>query len=329
MGKLTRRAIVLAALCVGLLAALLAYLFLNQEKVQAAKMTEPVQVVITTEAIPARTMIEPSMVREAMRPVATLPTNSATSVREVLGQVTTVALKADSPVERAAIAAPNASLGLAYVVPEGMRAVTVALDPIIGVAGFLKAGDHVDVLATFEVDKVAVTKTVLQDVELLAIGPDVVPQQVKSDNSNNARPKEQPNATLSLYPGDAEKLILAESQGKLRLTLRSQGDSVKVVLAGIRSDSLTGMSPSRGAGAAAPRPAPAARIMPAGYTSPAFYGNYPTLGSSMFRGQIGESRPQSVSLGERVKIAPSALDQPVTVETVRGTKAETVDVKPE
>jgi pilus assembly protein CpaB len=325
MGKLTRRTIVLAALCAGLLAALLAYLFLNQEKVQAARMTEPVQVVITTQAIPARTVIEPSMVREATRPVATLPVNSATSVREVLGQVTVAALKADAPVERAAVAAPNASLGLAYIVPEGMRAVTVALDPIIGVAGFLKAGDHVDVLATFDVDKVAVTKTVLQDVELLAIGPEVVPQQVKSDNSNNARPKEQPNATLALYPGDAEKLILAESQGKLRLTLRPMGDAAKVVLAGIRSDSLIGISPSRSGAAARPT----AHVMSTGYTSPAFYGNYPPLGSSLYRNQLSESKPQAVTFGERVKISPDVLDQPVTVETVRGTKTDTVDVQPE
>lgn len=312
MGKVTRRMVVLAALCAGLLAALLAYLFLEREKVQAARATEPVQVVVATQDIPTRTVIEPGMVREATRPVVTLPTNPATSTSEVIGRVTVTSLAAEQPVQREAVAAPSASLGLAYIVPEGMRAVTVAIDQIIGVAGFLKAGDHVDVLATFEVDELGVTKTVLQDVELLAIGPEIVPEdQNRPASAKEGRPKEQPNATLALVPGDAEKLILAGSQGKLMLTLRAKGDNQQVALVGVRSDSLTGLSPWSRSAAAAPRPA--ARVLPAGYTSPAFFG----------------TAPQPVTFNERVKISKDELDKLVTVETVRGTKASTVEVMPE
>jgi pilus assembly protein CpaB len=324
MTKLTRRTIVLAALCAGLLAALLAYLFLDRERVQAAKMTEPVQVVVATQDIPARTVVAPGMVRDAMRPIATVPPNTAASVREVVGRVTVAAVTAEEPIQRSAIALRTASLGMAYVVPEGMRAVAVALDPIIGVAGFLKAGDHVDVLATFEVEKVSVTKTVLQDVELLAIGPDVLPEEVNKPRSNNdARPKQQPNATLSLNPGDAEKLILAEAKGKLRLTLRPMGDAARVALSGVRSDALIGVQPASSRGSYAARPA--AAIMSTGYPllSPP-----PRLGSSLFRGDIGDSGPQPVTFGNRVKISRQTLEPPVSVETVRGTKSETVEVQP-
>jgi pilus assembly protein CpaB len=314
----------LAALFAGLLAALLAFYFLNQEKAQAAKMTEPVQVVVATQDIPARTVIQPGMVREATLPAATVPPNPAASVSEVMGRVTIAALAAQEPVQRAAVAAPSASLGLAYVVPEGLRAVTVALDPIIGVAGFLKAGDHVDVLATFEVDKLAVTKTVLQDVELLAIGPEILPAEVdKPSSERDAKPKEQPNATLALDPQNAEKLILAESQGKLQLTLRPMGDDGIVSLAGVRSDALIGLRP-QAATAVAAAPRPSANVMSVGYTSPAFMG-----GSGLYSQRLSEARPEPVTFAGRARIAGDELERAVAVETVRGTEKTTVSVRSE
>jgi pilus assembly protein CpaB len=312
---------VLAALCVGLLAALLTYLFLTREKARAEQMTQPVQAVVATQAIPPRTVVEPGMVREATRPIGTLPANTAGSVNEVVGQVTVVALAPQQPVQRNMVAARNASLGLEYVVPEGMRAVTCALDPIIGVAGFLKAGDHVDVLATFEVDKLAVTKTVLQDVELLAIGPEVLPEEV-GKSSKEGRPKEQPNATLALMPDDAEKLILAESKGKLRLTLRPMGDAAKVALSGVRSDSLIGLRPASSDAASRA----SARVMSTGYTSPAFYSRPAPIGAGLFGSSLSERAPQPVTFGNGVKIAK---DQSVSVETIRGTQSATVEVRPE
>lgn len=310
MTKLTRRSVVLAALCMGLLAALLAYVFLQREKVRAAQSSEPVMVVVATQDIPVRTMIEPDMVRETTRPVGTLPANCAASVREVIGGVTTAALAEDQPVQRAAVSPPTASLGLAYVVPKGMRAVTVALDSIIGVAGFLKAGDRVDVLATFEVnkmgvDKVGVTKTVLQYVELLAIGPEIRPEEVARPASEKAaRPKEQPNATLAVTPQEAEKLILAESEGKLRLVLRPAGDDMWINLAGMRSDALSGVRPtSRTRTATASRPTTTAR--------PA------------------RSTPSPVVKKVAAQPIRGTKKTGTTVDTFHGTKKTTVEVSPE
>jgi len=271
-----------------------------------------VTVVVATQDIPVRTVIEPGMVRETTRPVGALPANCAISVREVIGGVTTAALATDQPVQRAAVAAPTASLGLAYVVPEGMRAVTVAVDPIIGVAGFLKAGDRVDVLATFEVnkmgvDKVGVTKTVLQYVELLAIGPEISPEEVARPPSEKAaRPKEQPNATLAVTPQEAEKLILAESEGRLRLVLRPAGDEMFVTLAGVRSDALIGIRPaSRTRTATASRPRPTTTARPA------------------------RSTPSPVVKKVTVQPIRGTKKTGVTVDTFHGTKKTTVEVSPE
>lgn len=179
--RLMRLSIVLISLCVGLLAALLTYQYLNRERTRAALQARSVTVVVAAKPIAARTVIEAAAVREEARPAATLPPNCATAVDEVIGQVAVSSLQASEPIARSAVAPRTASLGLAYAVPKGMRAVAVALDPIIGVAGFLKPGDRVDVVATFTVDDMKVTRTVLQDVTLLAIGPEIRPEQEVAD----------------------------------------------------------------------------------------------------------------------------------------------------
>jgi pilus assembly protein CpaB len=316
MSKLTftRRAAVLAAMCAGLLAALLAYLFLERQKARAAELTQPVHVVIAKQDISARTVIESYMVEPAVRPVGTLPRNTASYVYEVVGKVAVSSLPAGQPIQRSQVAVKSAALGLAYVVPSDMRAVTVALDPIIGVAGFAKAGDRVDVLATFQVDKISVTKTVLQNVELLAVGPEVRPTEVRRTAGGPEGPRERPNATLSVSPQQAEKLILAESRGKLRLALRPVDDDSLVALKGITTTQLIGIAPQT---STPPLPSEQQRsTMPAAYPSPAFAATAPRF--SPFAGLLPQLAPAAQG---------GAARQPGHfVEVVRGTEKSAVGV---
>lgn len=256
--SLSRTSLVLIALCMGLLAAFFTFQFLARERARAARYARPVTVVVATMAIPARTIVSAVSVAEVERPAGQLPANCATTLDEVVGQVALSTLNVDEPIRRSKLASPSASLGLAYAVPDGMRAVAVALDPLIGVAGFLKPGDRVDVVATFEVNDAKVTRTVLQDVLLLAIGSSIRPEEEKrSAMERDARAKEQPNATLAVTPEQAEKLILAETDGKLRLTMRSAVDQHYVSLQGVRSDALTGIPPEKPARTSStPPPAP-------------------------------------------------------------------------
>lgn len=304
--RLTRTSIILISLCAGLLAALLTYRYLIKERTRAAHMTRPVTVVVATKPIAARTVIEPAAIRVQARPAATLPPNCATSVDEVIGQVAMAPLMEGEPIARGAIAPRTASLGMAYAVPTGMRAVAVALDPIIGVAGFLKPGDRVDVVATFTVDEIKVTKTVLQDVTLLAIGPEIRPeQQVRTASVSNARPREQANATLAVSPTQAEKLILAEAGGRLRLTLRPADDRTIVQLTGIRSDALIGTRPAsvaRTSATSAARPNP-----PAAHTNAITH----QLVS------VPASKPRNT---------PPPVRSHDTVQTIRGVHSTVVDV---
>jgi pilus assembly protein CpaB len=315
MKSISRRTVFLAAVCAGLLAALLVFLFIDAQKTRAAQMVERVPVVVAARDIAARTVIEPDMIRVERRTAVQLPSNSLSSVEQARGKVALEMIGAGDPVVGTSVAARNASLGLAYVVRPDMRAVTVALDPIIGVAGFLKPGDHVDVLATFVVDDISVTKTVLQNVELLALGPEALPTEVKSKAGQNSEARQQPNATLSVTPEQAEKLILAESRGKLRLSLRSVGDDVKVALHGVNTVSLIGIAPKSGSSYAAPAVRERPPVSSVGYTSPAFYGGMrpffdkprvPALGvASAFEGVAGGKEVEVVRGTEKTVVRVS------------------------
>lgn len=102
--------------------------------------------------------------------------------------------------------------GLSYNIPEDKRAVTVAVNEVIGVAGFIKPGDKVDVIATFAFDPPQST-TILQNVTVLAIA-----QEMQSDAEQKA--KLSTSVTFALSPSQAERLVLAESLGEIRLALR-------------------------------------------------------------------------------------------------------------
>ena len=308
MNGLTRRTIILAALVFALGATTLVYLLNKAQAIKAQQGGEQVPAVVAEVNLPPRTVIEPGQIRVTTKPYGWLDKDAAVSADEVVGRVAVAAIAAGDTILRSQVAAKNPSLGLAFAVPPGMRAVTVAIDPIIGVAGFLQPGNHVDVIATFTEDKASVTKTVLQDVELLATGRQVQEQQVEVQGKTESRPQEVPNATLAVTPQDAEKLILAESKGKLRLALRPVGDTEFADVTGITSRTLVGRIPQP----EQPRSAAAApaRVV---YRPPAF--------SPFMTAPAPRSRLLSP---ERVQpVTPVAQH---TVELYRGTDKEVVNV---
>jgi pilus assembly protein CpaB len=168
-----------------------------------------------------------------------VPKGVYSQLTDVVGKVALVTVPRNSPVAVNDIEQRGVNLGLSYVIPSFMRAVTVKVDPVIGVAGFLKPRDHVDVLATFRAGDQAVAKIVLQDVELLALG-----SQVEKDQMERGEGKPQSDgretATLLVTPDDAQKLVLAENEGKLRLVLRSYGDVARVDAKSVSTSNVTG-----------------------------------------------------------------------------------------
>ena len=106
---------------------------------------------------------------------------------------------------------------LASIVEPNKRAITVRVNDVIGVAGFLLPGNRVDILSTRNKGKNAVTETILQDVKVLAVD--------QTASTDKDRPVVVRAVTLELTPAEAELLVKATSEGTLQLTLRNPLDS--------------------------------------------------------------------------------------------------------
>ncbi len=119
----------------------------------------------------------------------------------------------------------EAGAGLPATIPEGMRALSVAVNEVVGVAGFVIPGTMVDVLVTGSVvgsrDQNNITRTILENVRVLAAG-----QKIEQDREG--KPQTVPVITLLVTPADAAKLAMASTEGKIQLALRNTIDSKMV-----------------------------------------------------------------------------------------------------
>jgi pilus assembly protein CpaB len=146
-------------------------------------------------------------------------TGSFVKADDVVGRAVLYPLAAGQPILDRQLAAAGSGIGLTGKIPSGMRAIALKSDEVVGVAGFLMPGTHVDVIVTY-VDNShpePVTATVLQDAEVLAAG-----HQVQPDPSG--KPVAVDVVTLLLSPEDAEKAVLASERGTIHFVLRNGGD---------------------------------------------------------------------------------------------------------
>jgi pilus assembly protein CpaB len=188
-------------------------------------------VVVATREIPARTIIKPEMVTVVDRAQDSVDSDASTSTSAVVGQIAFIDIPSGATVSGSKIGRPELG-GLTTQVPVGQRAVSIALDPVKGVADLVQPGDHVDVIAvtqprgTNEAPRVA---TILRNKVVLAMGTTM--EQTGSsaaDAANAASSAGTQNtiqtATLAVLPGEAKTLALADLNATLRLSLRSQHD---------------------------------------------------------------------------------------------------------
>lgn len=141
--------------------------------------------------------------------------------QDIVGRAVLYPLAANEPILERDLAIPG--MGLMIKIPEGMRAVALRSDEVVGVAGFLFPGSHVDVLVTYRSDKSPepTTATVLQDAEVLAAGHHVEPDPTGKPSTVNV-------VTLLMKPDDAERVVLASAQGSIHFVLRNSTDRSQV-----------------------------------------------------------------------------------------------------
>ena len=143
-----------------------------------------------------------------------------TKTSDVIGRTVLYPTQKGQPLTDKVVSAPGAGTGLAGRIPAGMRAIALRTDEVMGVAGFLEPGSRLDVLATYRAQDTPepITVTVLQNAEVLAAGQ-------KTQPDPDGKPSTVTVVTLLLSPEDAEKAVMASTQGTIHFVMRSGSDS--------------------------------------------------------------------------------------------------------
>jgi len=165
-------------------------------------------------------------------PLDYVPQGAYSNPSQLHGRVLRRPLGAGEPVLESALLPEGAQGGLVSVIDPNLRAVSVRVDPVIGVAGFIKPGAHVDVITTLkriDVDNNPYSKAILQDVQVLAIDQ-------KLEEAKEGEPQIVQVVTLAVDTQQAEKLTYAAHEGKLQLALRNPSDRevVDTEMVGVR-----------------------------------------------------------------------------------------------
>lgn len=177
---------------------------------------------------PARTLASGELLKaEDLRTIswpAAQPIAGAFEKSDALvGRIVLYPISPGQPFTDKLVSAAGAGTGLAARIPDGMRAIALKSDDVVGVAGFLAPGSHLDVLVTYRTEKQPepMTLTVLQDAEVLAAGHQVQPDP-------EGKPSAVTVVTLLLSPDEAERVVLASSQGTIHFVLRSGSDKARM-----------------------------------------------------------------------------------------------------
>jgi pilus assembly protein CpaB len=166
------------------------------------------------------------------------PEGAFASVSDVVGRGVIVPLVKNEPILPAKLASKEAGSGLPPVIPEGMRAVSVRVNEVIGVAGYVLPGTRVDIVATASPTNQSTdmtSKVVLSNVQVLTAGT-----RMEQDQENGGKPMAVTVVTLLVKPDQAERVALASTEGKIQLALRNPLDTGSPETPGIKPGILMG-----------------------------------------------------------------------------------------
>lgn len=170
-------------------------------------------------------------------PASALPAGAFTNAEEVVGRGLVMPVIQNEPILPMKLASKEAGSGLPVVIPEGKRAVSVRVNEVIGVAGYVLPGTHVDVLATAsptQNQSDTTTKLVLSNVQVLAAGTKM------EQDGEQGKPMAVNVVTLLVTPEESERLTLGATEGKIQLALRNPLDKSTPQTPGIKPAALLG-----------------------------------------------------------------------------------------
>lgn len=289
------------AIVLGLIAVFIANAYLNraQKRAYAGATTK---VAVATAPMAYGTIITPDKVRFVDFPNTSIPPGAFTNAQQLMPpgkkRVALMSIAVNEPILKDKISAEGEGASISALLPDGMRAATVRINDVSGVAGFIQPNDHVDVLITRDMSGgnggTEATDVLLQNIRVIAIG-----QQAKDANG---KPISARTATLEVAPIDAQKLALGEAAGSLSLVLRKPGEPSNPV---VETVSLNDLRYNMYGGAR--------------YPAPAVVGNFATVP------EVPAVAPRPIRRSVKAKPVVQ-VDNGKQIQVYRGTKSDQVKV---
>lgn len=290
----------LAAVVFGLVAAVSVSRYLASAQAYTKNLSN---VVVAKVEIPIGTRIVAEQLMVAQFPKTVAPDGTFAIIDDkVVGRVAVNRIAPREPITESRLAPVGSAGGLQSVIPDGFRAMTVKVDDVVGVSGFIQPGTLVDVVVTIvppdtEKAREKVSKIVLQNIKVLASGQNI-------DKPKNEKETERVKAvTLQVTPKQAEKLALAGNEGRLQLVMRNSIDQGDEVTPGANKTSLLAGEE------ALPVPEP---------------GLGPKNGDKPKTARRPKARPAAATANATAAPQPPPVQRP-SIEVIEGAKKKNVD----
>jgi pilus assembly protein CpaB len=215
----------LLAAVVGILAAIIVYSALRGKQAQIeAALRNSVEIVVAARDLSLGTKLDLSAVKSTRWPKDSVPEDAVKDPRACIGTIAKASIPKNDPIVRSKLFSGDKASGiLPLMIPVGMRAVSVQVDEVADISGFVAPGSRVDVLVALSEGNTSRSKIVLENVEVLAAAQTI--------EQRNDKPEVVKVVTMLVTPEESEHLALATKEGTLRLAMRGYNDK-KVVLTG-------------------------------------------------------------------------------------------------
>lgn len=224
--KIKKRVLVFAVL-LGLLSVVLLYSYIQGIDAEGVVVQADVSnVVVAVNTIPAHVTITPEMLAMKSVPTSTVHPEAFTSIDAAVGGTTKTEIINGEQLLAVRVITDNTTSALSYRIPENMRAITIPLSEITGVAGYIMPGDKIDILASYSdtsINAQRVTYTHFQNIEVLEKGPYTTNLEEKQVGVTTS-------LTVLVNPAQAEVLAYANLNGAFHFTLRNPVDTTKIEL---------------------------------------------------------------------------------------------------
>lgn len=241
MDRSKRTAIVVGiAVLLAAVASLGMYRIVARMPVAAAEV-KSIDVVVAQHPLKLGTRVTQDHVKVVKWPAETPMEGAFTKIEDVVNRGVIAAVAANEPLTDAKLAALEAGAGLPPSIPPGMRAVSVKVNEVVGVAGFVVPGTRVDVMVTLtnrQQGQESMTRVVVSNVQVLTAGT-----RYDQEKAKEGTPIPSTVVTLLVTPEDGERIALAASEGQIMLTLRNPLDTDSTTTTGVRTAGLLGQTP--------------------------------------------------------------------------------------